>query len=1013
MAEPQAAADTAAPTGNFDVAGARAAGYTDADIAGYLADKTGFDVQGARKAGYNDGDIIDHLSPPPPEPAAPPPEEKTGILGGIAKGFENLPADFAKAGGAVLRAMGSEAPDVPNAAIGPNDVQAPDKSELAGAYSEKTPSSAANVGKHLYDAATADIQANAPHAAPGSGADYAYQITQGVGEFLPILLAGVATKNPIVPAAMMGGEAYAEKYSESLDKGRTPEQAKMDADFTGSVNGALGLLPLHVLMKPGGTFLAKTLSSAGAMAFMNAATEAVQTGYDKNIIDPSMTWAEAVPRLEQAGIVGAVTGALIGGVGHGIDRVTTPKPEPQAQPAPNPTPEADAAKVMGAGSVDDAINAANAVVQSSNVDVNAMAETAKAQGEQNAAIADAQEAAAAPVDQQPLEDVSAMPTTGAAVGTTKADEPTAEYDTDAAARQIAPAAFQQLDALTTRQDSYREWLADLGAQRGKQPAALDAQANIDAILDKVGSVEARLTNAQSERLASARADLTAALHSDTPDMTVVRQKLLDVQHKLWDVSPAIQEAYRAAQERTPARPKTTEDGTEPFQEPQAPHTANDIGDVKAQAAAVGEPLSEPESKQIAAQMDGHGLDAKAALNDHIERKAIREVYFDHDKTGDPAYAPGVTLDRRAGTGDQGSREGVEGFPPAAVGAEGTVAPREAVAPDTGRETSSAEKPLATFTTAKGSTYEVHADGTTTRNKAARADLGHEGQQGPQSRSERTVYVTKGQADELGLFQTQGGPRMAIAERPDGAVGVKYLDGPNAGKFERRTVVKPSDKPAVGLTPVETWKGGTRVHFGNEITEVRDETAPPPAANDTGIKPRAKALKAIEGEGDERERAISGETYKTGTEAPQIEAMQKLGETDRPSLIAMALRQKDPPPGVHPEFAFMEAERIATREGDASLIARLNKSKIAEEATTMGQRNAAWRNRDPYSAVAQIQSVEAARSTVVEKRSGDVEKAQAKEEAAVNQGVATARKQARALTPRETWAKYIASITCRV
>lgn len=124
-----------------------------------------------------------------------------------------------------------------------------------------------------------------------------------------------------------------------------------------------------------------------------------------------------------------------------------------------------------------------------------------------------------------------------------------------------------------------------------------------------------------------------------------------------------------------------------------------------------------------------------------------------------------------------------------------------------------------FTTAKGSTYDLHSDGTTTRNKAARFDVGHEGQQGPQPRSDKTYFVTPGHADQLGLFQTQGGPRMAIAAR-GGQLGVKYLSGKDAGKFEARTLAPHSSRPAAGLIPVEVWKDGTRVHFGNMITEVR-------------------------------------------------------------------------------------------------------------------------------------------------------------------------------------------------
>jgi len=46
----------------FNVLGARRAGYTDAEIAEYLAQKSGFDITGAKEAGYEDKEIIAHLN---------------------------------------------------------------------------------------------------------------------------------------------------------------------------------------------------------------------------------------------------------------------------------------------------------------------------------------------------------------------------------------------------------------------------------------------------------------------------------------------------------------------------------------------------------------------------------------------------------------------------------------------------------------------------------------------------------------------------------------------------------------------------------------------------------------------------------------------------------------------------------------------------------------------------------------------------------------------------------------
>jgi hypothetical protein len=58
----------------FDVEGARAAGYTDAEIAEYLAAEEAFDAAAAREAGYTDAEIISYISAAPAKPVKPEPE---------------------------------------------------------------------------------------------------------------------------------------------------------------------------------------------------------------------------------------------------------------------------------------------------------------------------------------------------------------------------------------------------------------------------------------------------------------------------------------------------------------------------------------------------------------------------------------------------------------------------------------------------------------------------------------------------------------------------------------------------------------------------------------------------------------------------------------------------------------------------------------------------------------------------------------------------------------------------
>lgn len=138
-----------------------------------------------------------------------------------------------------------------------------------------------------------------------------------------------------------------------------------------------------------------------------------------------------------------------------------------------------------------------------------------------------------------------------------------------------------------------------------------------------------------------------------------------------------------------------------------------------------------------------------------------------------------------------------------------------------------------FETAKGSKYDVTEHGTTVRDKAERAEVGHEGDKGRKPESERTIYVSKADAQKLAEFQTQGAKRSVVPVK-GGRFGVRWDEGQDTGKVERRTVVTPKDEPSVGLTPVEIWNGGKEVHFGNEITRIEREGERPPTR---GPEPR--------------------------------------------------------------------------------------------------------------------------------------------------------------------------------
>ena len=74
----------------FDLEGARKAGYSDTEIADYLASThpKGFDAQGARKAGYSDTEISNYLAAPTDR--VPVEGMLRSIYGGATKGLGSI-----------------------------------------------------------------------------------------------------------------------------------------------------------------------------------------------------------------------------------------------------------------------------------------------------------------------------------------------------------------------------------------------------------------------------------------------------------------------------------------------------------------------------------------------------------------------------------------------------------------------------------------------------------------------------------------------------------------------------------------------------------------------------------------------------------------------------------------------------------------------------------------------------------------------------------------------------------
>lgn len=246
-------------------------------------------------------------------------------------------------------------------------------------------------------------------------------------------------------------------------------------------------------------------------------------------------------------------------------------------------------------------------------------------------------------------------------------------------------------------------------------------------------------------------------------------------------------------------------------------------------------------------------------------------------------------------------------------------PQEAPGPTiAGQEATGGQKATETalgdgggFQTEKGSTYQLHGDGTTTRNKAARDLPGHEGDSGPKERSERTVYVPGNVVSALssaGLSNVgPKGSRLVIAN--GNATLLTWNE--KAGKWGSApsgTGVPVSDKPAVGLHPLELWgkiddvgvkgvEAYKNQHAGSRITEL---SGPPPG--DARGRNKAAGQQATGGQ-----KASEGVSEGPGTISGRRRALlERLKAAAEPRAEEPA---EGPPPGV-----LTDAIRSAGLEG---------------------------------------------------------------------------------------------------
>lgn len=358
----------------FDVDGAKAAGYSDAEIAGYLAsDKSSpFDAGAAMKAGYSPAEIVAHVaSLAKPDTGTYSADDTnssvdTGIDGVQTTSLpQTTPAPSAVGAGRgfVNPPVAAAIPVGPPASIG--TVATGLQSALAGsaykvvqglrmAYADATGDTATSVDA-IKNIKEADKQlAEDTPAFDSNAAQMAYTGVSGLATAAPMLAVGAV--NPAAGLGLFAAQSGAEGYGKYRARGATPGEAALGGGLEAGIMAATAYLPL--------SFIADKIGKVGVGQFVTGLVARdvptmVAQGIANDMVDtavanPDKTWGDFVDEqpahiaqsVVSAGIFAAGMGVAHAGVqqaaklgdqiGPAADTTTAPTPDVDDQQAPVP-----------------------------------------------------------------------------------------------------------------------------------------------------------------------------------------------------------------------------------------------------------------------------------------------------------------------------------------------------------------------------------------------------------------------------------------------------------------------------------------------------------------------------------------------------------------------------------------------------------------------------------------------------------------------------------------------------
>ncbi|MDF0750270.1 hypothetical protein NLU14_08510 [Marinobacter sp. 71-i] len=619
------------------------------------------------------------------------------------------------------------------------------------------------------------------NAEPGSPEYYTSAAIGSIAEMTPALLASAITRSPAAGMSIIGGQVGGESYGTARDEGLSVDESQQYALAQAAAEAIPEYLPIATILKPGMNFFAKLGKTAIAESLQETVTAGLQAGIDKGTIRPDMTWGEARSLMADSAIIGGIAGPGMAAMMEPVVRLRNREDQTPPEPAPpivQPEPERSSPEAP-ASQKPNPFDAFDQDVPTLSP-AEAAAETAAGDGQPVSRNLQ-RDTVAAPVEQQATTDDGAPLEEAETSAPVDQAEVAPEQEATEVDRQAVQATPEPNPPLQAEQKSPVDAPAP-EPDAGQMPAEISA--GLGTI--KIKPMKGRMYRETSPESVG---DLIRETLSNSPERGAVRNLFV------------------------------TDD----------PDLAIGQGGNKgAMIEFDGEYLSGGEHRKPGTGVVG----GKEYQADYVNQNAIRRFTLPKGARlrGAARVFASKHFDRRTlddGTTEYTRKNPSESDRQSAIGRarkqmNQTLQAGDAQfdAPESARE----------FRTSKGSTYKVHGDGTTTRNKAARDTPGHEGDDGQKARTAKTVYLDANAA-RLSAAGLNGldikGARVAIKDGKATLLTWNDNEGRWGASPDSRDIPV-HNEPASGRYPLELWKPSDDVpgyesyrgmHAGNQITEV--------------------------------------------------------------------------------------------------------------------------------------------------------------------------------------------------